>query len=362
TRLLDIAIQVGRTGALTPVAVLEPVVVGGVTVSRATLHNEDEIQAKDIRIGDMVLVRRAGDVIPEVIGPVRQERAQGTQPFAFPTTCPRCGSEAKREAGEAARRCINSSCGAVTVQALIHFVSKSGLDIQGIGSEWVEKLAQLGIINNPPDLFMLTEDDLLGLEGMGEALAKKFVSALDAARRKATLNRFICALGIRHVGEQTARMLSRRFRDLDALAAFFSGLDYTSPAGKSQLAELPDVGPKVAESIRTFFADEGKRRLLGRLRACGLWPIQEEGDIAQKTQGALAGRLVLFTGTLSKPRQEFQKMAKEAGAEIAASVSGRLDYVIMGEHPGSKLKKAKLLGIPILDEADFFALLGSKDC
>ncbi|MCL2123512.1 MAG: NAD-dependent DNA ligase LigA, partial [Desulfovibrionaceae bacterium] len=202
TRLLDIEIRVGRTGALTPVAILEPVAVGGVRVSRASLHNEDEIRAKDVRIGDLVLVRRAGDVIPEVIGPVLEERPPAAQPFAFPSTCPRCGGEAKREAGEAARRCVNAACGAVTAQALIHFVSKAGLDIQGIGSEWVEKLAQLGIINSPADLFTLTEGDLLGLEGMGEVLAKKFVAALDAARREATPARFICALGIRHVGEQ----------------------------------------------------------------------------------------------------------------------------------------------------------------
>ena len=361
TRLLDIAIQVGRTGALTPVAILDPVSVGGVTVSRATLHNEDEIQAKDVRIGDVVLVRRAGDVIPELVGPVMEERAPGTQPFAFPRTCPRCGSEAKREAGEAARRCLNPSCGAVAVQALIHFVSKAGLDIQGIGCEWVEKLAQLGIIDNPADLFMLTEGDLLGLDGMGGVLAKKVVNALDMARREATLNRFICALGIRHVGEQTARMLSERFRDLDALAAFFSALDYNSPAGKAKLAELPDVGPKVAESIRTFFADEGKCRLLERLRACGLWPIQEEGGTRQKAQGALNGLCVLFTGTLSEPRQEFQKMAEEAGAKIVGSVSAKLAYLIVGENPGSKLEKARALGIPVLDEAGFFALIDGKD-
>ncbi|MDR2696750.1 MAG: NAD-dependent DNA ligase LigA, partial [Deltaproteobacteria bacterium] len=360
TRLLDIAIQVGRTGALTPVAILEPVALGGVTVSRATLHNEDEISAKDARIGDVVLVRRAGDVIPELVGPVLEERAPGAQPFAFPRACPRCGSEAKREAGEAARRCVNPSCGAVAVQALIHFVSKAGLDIQGIGGEWVEKLAQLGIVNNPADLFTLAEGDLLGLEGMGGVLAKKFVAALDAARREATLARFIRALGIRHVGGQTARMLGGRFRDIDALAAYFSDLDPASPDGRAKLDGLPDVGPKVAESIRAFFADADKRRLLGRLRACGLWPVREEGDAPQKAPGALAGLRVLFTGTLSKPRPELQKLAEEAGAEIAGSVSGRLDYLIAGEKPGSKLEKARDLGISVLDEAGFLALLNGK--
>ncbi|MDR0239861.1 MAG: NAD-dependent DNA ligase LigA, partial [Deltaproteobacteria bacterium] len=360
TSLLDIKIQVGRTGVLTPVAILEPVAVGGVKVSRATLHNEDEIRAKDVRIGDVVLVRRAGAVIPEVVGPVLEERAPAAQPFTFPHICPRCGSDAKREAGEAAWRCVNSACGAVTVQALIHFVSKAGLDIQGIGSEWVEKLAQLGIIDNPADLFTLTEGDLLGLEGMGEVLAKKFVSALDMARRTATLARFISALGIRHVGEQTARMLGGRFQDIDALAAYFADLDPGSPDGKAKLAELPDVGPKVAESIRTFFAAADKRRLLERLRACGVWPIREAGDIRQNAQGALAGLCVLFTGTLSMPRPEFQRMAVEAGAEIAGSVSGKLDYLIVGEKPGSKLAKARALNIPVLDEAGFLALFAGK--
>jgi DNA ligase (NAD+) len=261
-------------------------------------------------------------VIPELVGPVPEERAPDARPFVFPHTCPRCGCEAKRAAGEAAWRCLNPSCGAVAVQALHHFVSKAGLDIQGIGSEWVEKLAQLGIISNPADLFTLTEGDLIGLEGMGEILAKKFVSALDAARREATLVRFLCALGIRHVGEQTARMLCGRFRDIDALAAFFAELDPASPDGKAKLAGLPDVGPKVAESIRAFFADDDKRRLLERLRACGVWPVQEEAG--PQTPGTLVGLRVLFTGTLSGSRQEFQKMAEAAGAEIAGSVSSRL--------------------------------------
>ncbi|MDR0466899.1 MAG: NAD-dependent DNA ligase LigA, partial [Deltaproteobacteria bacterium] len=322
------------------------------------LHNEDEIRAKDLRIGDVALVRRAGDVVPELVGPVLEERAPDSQPFAFPRTCPRCGSEAKREAGEAAWRCVNPSCGAVATQALIHFASKSGLDIQGIGKEWVEKLAQLGIISDPADLFALTEGDLLGLEGMGEALAKKFVSAAEAARREATLVRFLCALGIRHVGEQTARMLSGRFRDIDELAAYFLDMDTASFDGKSKPADLPDVGPKVAQSIRSFFADEDKRRLLERLRACGLWPVR--ADAPQKTLGALAGLRVLFTGTLSRSRPECEKMAEEAGAEIAGSVSGRLHYLIAGEKPGSKLEKARALGIPVLDEAGFLALLGGK--
>jgi DNA ligase (NAD+) len=242
------------------------------------------------------------------------------------------------------------------VQALIHFTSGAGLDVQGIGNEWVEKLAQLGIIHDPADVFSLTEGDLIGLEGMGEVLAKKFVAAVDAARRDATPLRFLRALGIRHVGEQTARTLSRRFRDMDELAVYFADLDPASPGGKEKLKKLPDVGPKVAESIRDFFADAGKRRLLERLRACGRWPVHAE-NAPQETQGTLAGLRVLFTGTLSRSRSELQKSAEEAGAEIAGSVSSRLDYLVAGAEPGSKLEKARALGIPVLDEAGFLALL-----
>jgi len=321
------------------------------------LHNEDEIRAKDVRIGDLVLVRRAGDVVPEVLGPVLEERPATTQAYVFPRLCPRCGSQAKREAGEAAWRCMNAACGAVTAQALIHFVSKAGLDIQGIGSEWVEKLVQQGRINDPADLFSLTEGDLLSLEGMGEVLAKKFIAALETARRQASLTRFICALGIRHVGEQTAGMLAGRFKDLDALAAYFAELDPASPGGREKLAGLPDVGPKVALSLQSFFAAPDKQVLLERLRACGLWPMLTHEQDRHKTPGALAGLRLLFTGTLSRPRAEFQQMAEDAGAEIAGTVTGKLHYLVVGDKPGSKLAKARALHIPVLDEAGFLALL-----
>ena len=307
TRLLGIDIQIGRTGVLTPVAVLEPVLVGGVSIARASLHNEDEIRALDLRVGDLVRVRRAGDVIPEVLGPVLEERPPEAVAFVFPHECPQCGGRAQRDAGEAAWRCTNPLCAASGRQALRHFASRAGLDIKGIGSEWIEKLALLGLVHDPADLFTLSEAELLPLEGMGQALAKKFVLALEQARQNASLHRLIAALGIRHVGEQGARLLAARFVDLDEVAAFFAELDPASLQGKQALESLPDIGPKVAEAIREFFADSRKQRLLQKFRACGLWPVRQApaelrpGE-ARPAQGALADCRVLFTGTLSRPR------------------------------------------------------------
>ncbi len=361
TVLKEIEIQVGRTGALTPVAVLEPVAVGGVTVSRATLHNEDEIRAKDLRVGDTVLVRRAGDVIPEVIASVLDERPIGTEPYVFPELCPRCGSPARRAPGEAARRCLNPACAAVTVRSLVHFVSKAGLDVQGIGAEWVEKLALRGMINDAADLFDLREGDLLPLEGMGELSAKKFVAALEEARQGAPLARFLCALGIRHVGEQTARLFGTRFADLDELAAYFADLDPVSPEGREKLAGLPDVGPKLVESLRAWFAEPRNQHLLARLRERGLWPVRAQNGQAEEKRGALAGKVVLFTGTLSRSRPEYEKAAEAAGAIVAGGVSKKLDYLIVGENPGGKLAKARAAGVAVLDEAAFTALIDHKE-
>ncbi|MBG3877854.1 NAD-dependent DNA ligase LigA, partial [Desulfovibrio oxamicus] len=283
TRLEHIAIQVGRTGVLTPVAELAPVVVGGVTVSRATLHNEDEIRAKDLRVGDMVVVQRAGDVIPEVVRPLVDQRpVDGLPEFEFPAECPVCHTPVRREPGEAAWRCVNVGCPAVVRQSIIHFVSKAGLDIQGVGRRWVELLVDRGKVTSPADLFGLDKQTLLAFERMGPKLAENFIAAFDAARTGATLNRLICALGIRHVGEQTARTLAAHFADLDALGA----------AEAETLQQLPDIGPEVAASIRAFFANEGNRALLERLRGVGLWPVRPEADAAGAPgagSGPLAG-------------------------------------------------------------------------
>lgn len=355
TRLLAIEVQVGRTGVLTPVAVLEPVPVGGVMVSRATLHNEDEIRARDVRVGDTVWVRRAGDVIPEVVGPVLEKRPAGTQPFHFPTSCPACGQPVFREAGESAWRCENLSCPAVRLRSITHFVSDAGLDIQGIGKKWMSQLVQCGRVTSPADLFTLTAQDLLDLDRMGEVLAQKFVDALAVARKKATLPRLISALGIRHVGTQTARTLAAHFGDLDALQA----------ADVETLQTLPDVGPEVTASLRHFFANPANKSLLQRLKALGLWPTQgtaaaNSSPLAAspaKTAPTLTGKTLLFTGTLSITRGQAQQLAESAGALCLSGVSKKLNYLVAGDKAGSKLDKARALGVTILDEAAFRTLL-----
>lgn len=350
TRLTGIEIQVGRTGVLTPVARLEPVAVGGVMVTRATLHNEDEILAKDVRVGDTVIVQRAGDVIPEVVGPVLEERPAGARPFEFPHICPVCGEPAHREPGEAAWRCGNISCPAVRLRSICHFVSKAGLDVQGVGQKWMEQLVSSGHVTSPEQLFRLTVQDLLPFDRMGDVLAQKIVDAFDDARHNATLARLISALGIRHVGEQTARMLAAHFHDMDALAA----------ADPPRLLELPDVGPEVASSIRSFFESPANQHMLAGLREAGLWPVAAPEPAAAGGEGPLQGKKILFTGTLSMPRGKAKQLAEAAGAVVLGSVSKKLDILVVGEDPGSKLEKAQSLGIAVLDEAAFLGLLADR--
>ena len=350
TRLTGIEIQVGRTGVLTPVAQLEPVAVGGVMVTRATLHNEDEILAKDVRVGDTVIVQRAGDVIPEVVGPVLEERPSGARPFEFPHICPVCGEPAHREPGEAAWRCGNISCPAVRLRSICHFVSKAGLDVQGVGQKWMEQLVSSGHVTSPEQLFRLTVQDLLPFDRMGDVLAQKIVDAFDDARHNATLARLISALGIRHVGEQTARMLAAHFHDMDALAA----------ADTPRLLELPDVGPEVASSIRSFFESPANQHMLAGLREAGLWPVAAPEPAAAGGEGPLQGKKILFTGTLSMPRGKAKQLAEAAGAVVLGSVSKKLDILVVGEDPGSKLEKAQSLGIAVLDEAAFLGLLADR--
>ena len=344
TKLLRIAVQVGRTGVLTPVAELEPVSLGGVMVSRATLHNEDEIRRMDLREGDRVIIQRAGDVIPDVLGPVLEKRPEGLPPYEFPTHCPVCGSPVSRLEGEAAWRCVNLACPAVISRSIVHFVSKAGLDVDGVGAKWVEALIDSGRVKSPADLFTVTQQELMGYERMGEVSAGNFVSALQEALHTATLTRFIAALGIRQVGEQTARTLAAAFTDMDELAS--------APA--DMLMSLPDIGPEVAGSIRAFFEAPSNRELLERFRTLGLWPT---GGAQQKEGGVLSGKKVLFTGTLSRPRDEYRRMAEAQGANVASGVSKTLDFLIVGENPGSKLDKARKLGIEVLDEEGFLALL-----
>lgn len=380
TRLEDIRIQVGRTGVLTPVAVLSPVSVGGVMVSRATLHNEDEIKAKDVRIGDTVLVQRAGDVIPEIVGALPEKRDGSEHAFVFPSTCPECGSPVHRAPGETAWRCVNRACPAVICESIIHFVSKAGLDIQGIGERRVEQLIALGLVKTPADLFLLKKETLRELDRMGEKSAANFVGALKKARQTATLPRFLSALGIRHVGEQTAKALARAFGSIDAL----------SEATEEQLCSVPDVGPEVAAAIHDFFTDPGNKRLLTRLKDLGIWPVMaEKAPAAAKTPGTIAptqpnsllslfeapkdapppatappvpvmpleGKSLLFTGNLSMPRSEATRLAEEAGADVVSGVSRKLNFLVVGDRPGSKLNKARALGVTILSEEEFLRLL-----
>lgn len=353
TLLRAIEIQVGRTGALTPVAVLEPVTVGGVMVSRATLHNEDEVLAKDVRVGDTVLVQRAGDVIPEVVGPVLEARPADAVPFAFPHTCPACGEPAHREPGEAAWRCTNMACPAMRMQAIKHFVSKAGLDIQGIGQKWIEQLVSAGRVTSPAHLFTLKVAELLGFERMGDVLANKFVDAFTEARHESTLPRLVAALGIRHVGEQTARVLASNFEDLDALAS----------ASMEELTALPDVGPEVAGAVRAFFESESNRQLLHRFKELGLWPTRPapaKGGALAETALPLQGKKFLFTGSLSISRSAAKSLAESAGAEVVGAVSKKLDFLVVGEDAGSKLAKAQAYGIPVLTEQQFHDMLHNK--
>lgn len=345
TRLLNIEIQVGRTGALTPVAVLEPAPVGGVIVSRATLHNEDEIKALDLRIGDTVVVQRAGDVIPEIAEVVLSMRPGDARPFEFPHNCPVCGQPAHREPDEAAWRCDNLACPAIRLRAMLHFVSKAGLDIQGIGAKWIAQLVESGKVRSPADLFELREADLLAFERMGSQLARKFLAALENAKKNASLARLICALGIRHVGEQTARMLAENFANVAELAA----------APREKLLELPDIGPEVAASIRYFFETPANVEVLRRLRELGLWP--EQTRARTPGGGPLAGKSILFTGTLSIARDEAKRLAEEAGAQVKTAFGKSLDYLVAGEKAGSKLEKAQKQGIAVLSEQEFRKLL-----
>lgn len=345
TVLKAITVQVGRTGVLTPVAELEPVSIGGVVVSRATLHNEEELRNLDVRVGDTVLVQRAGDVIPDILSVNLDKRPVGAEEFIFPTECPVCHSKVVRCKGEVAWRCVNIDCSAQKIQGIIHFVSKAGLDISGVGEKWIEKLVEIGRVQNIADLFTVTVKELLAFEGMGDISAQKFVDSLTEAKENATLVRFISSLGIRLVGEQTAKTLAGAFENIDELAH----------ATEDKLTLLQDIGPEVANSIKQYFASKEKQEILARLKEYGLNPQREEKIIPVDT--ALSGKTILFTGTLSKPRQEFEKMAEESGARLLSAVSKNLDYLVVGEKAGSKLDKAQKLGVQTLTEQEFLALL-----
>lgn len=345
TRLLDIQLQVGRTGALTPVARLEPVFVGGVTVTNATLHNEDEIARKDIRIGDMVVVRRAGDVIPEVVRPLIDLRSPDVRRFEMAAQCPVCGSSIERPEGEAVARCTGGLyCQAQRKQSLIHAAARKALDIDGLGDKLIEQLVDRGRVKTLADLFTLTADELEGLDRMGAKSAQNLVKAIDAARTPA-LARLIFALGIRHVGETTARDLAEHFGSIDALMA----------AHEEQLLEVPDVGPVVASSIARFFAEPHNREVVADLLQHG---VQPQEPVARSASDQLAGKTFVLTGTLPEwSREQATQAILSAGAKVTGSVSRKTSFVVAGEDAGSKLEKAQQLGIPVLDEQGLRNLL-----
>lgn len=350
TELLSIEVQVGRTGVLTPVAILKPVNVGGVVVSRATLHNQDEIKAKDVRPGDSVIVQRAGDVIPEVVRPVLEKRPPDLAPYVFNTLCPSCHTPARRLPGEAAWRCVNRSCPAVACEALVHFVSKAGLDIEGFGRRKVEQFFVGGLLKTPPDFFSLTKEQLLAFEGIGDKMADNLLEALQTTRKNVILQRLIAALGIRQVGEQTSRTLAARYASLGELAA----------ASEADLTSLPDVGPEIASCIRAFFENEQNIEMLARLKEAGLDPIQP--DSAGESTGpalktALSGKRLVFTGKLpGLSRPEAAERAQKAGGIVLDAISRKVDFLVAGEDTGSKLTKASSLGITVIDEAEFLRL------
>ena len=348
TTVLAIDVQVGRTGKLTPVAKLAPVFVGGVTVTNATLHNELEARRKDVRVGDTVIVRRAGDVIPEVVGVLADKRVPGAAEFTMPAVCPVCGSEAVREEGEADHRCTGGLfCSAQRKQALLHFAQRRAMDIEGLGDKLVDQLIDGEVVRTLPDLYRLGLTALSALERMADKSAQNVVDALEKSKQT-TLPRFLFGLGIRHVGEATAKALARHFGTLDGIMA----------ASAEQLLEVDDVGPVVAQSIHTFFQQPHNREVVEQLRACGVtWP---EGPPAPREVLPLAGKTFVITGTLpTLGREDAKALLEAAGAKVAGSVSKKTDYLVAGTEAGSKLAKAQELGIAILDEAGMLDLLAT---
>jgi DNA ligase (NAD+) len=338
TQVRDIEIQVGRTGKLTPVAKLNPVFVGGTTVSNATLHNEGEVRRKDVQIGDTVIVRRAGDVIPEIVGVVLERRPSDTRPFVMPSTCPVCGSKVVREETEADARCTGGLfCAAQRKQAILHFASRRAIDIEGLGDKLVDQLVDGNLIHSLPDLYRLTLSELASLDRMAEKSAQNLLLAIEQSKQT-TLSKFLYSLGIRHSGESTAKALARHFGNLNAI----------ENASLSELLNVPDVGPVVAQSIVDFFAEAHNQAVVQQLRQSGLnWDENEVSHLPQ----ILTGKTVVLTGSLSRLSRDEAKVQLEAlGAKVAGSVSKKTDFVVAGSEAGSKLDKANLLNIPVWDE------------
>ncbi len=350
TKVRDIIVQVGRTGTLTPVAVLDPVELAGSTVSRATLHNEDIIRAKDIRIGDTVVVEKGGDVIPEVVKMVTERRTGAEREFRMPAKCPECGADVVRLEGEAASRCVGGmACPAQVREGILHFASRDAMDIEGMGPSLVAQLLDAGLVKTAADIYDLKLDDIARLERMGKKSAENLLSAIERSKSH-PLHRLVFALGIRHVGERSARDLAEHFGTMDRLAA----------ATYDELTRVPDVGPKVAESVLAFFREPRNRESLRRLADAGV-NMKETEKAAPSAESPLAGKTVVLTGTLERfTRKEAEEAVLARGGKVSSSVSRKTDYVVVGKDPGSKYDKARELGVTILDEHEFERLLGEE--
>jgi DNA ligase (NAD+) len=346
TEIEDILIQVGRTGVLTPVALMKPVRLGGVMVGRATLHNLDEILKKDIRIGDAVIVQRAGDVIPEVVKVIVSRRSGAEKIFTMPARCPECGSEVVRLEGEAAHRCIGMACPAQIKERIRHFSSRGAMDIEGLGDKLVSQLVDAGLINDPADLYFLKSENLLTLERMAEKSAGNLLKAI-ARSKNPPLEKFLFALGIRHVGERIARILSHTFQTLDRIIAL----------SVDELMAVRDIGPEVSGSITRFFHESVNRMVIEKLKTAGVMP--REAESASDRSLSLSGKSFVFTGTLVHlSRSEARQIVESLGGSWSEAVTKKIDYIVAGESPGSKLQKAQAAGITILDEKGFLSLTG----
>jgi len=347
TRVVDIQVNVTRSGALTPVAILEPVDIGGATISRSTLHNEDELERKDVRIGDRVLVERGGDVIPKIVKVIPEARPPDAMKFEMPRTCPVCGSAAPRPEGEVFARCVNASCPARLKESILHFAQREAMNIEGLGEALVSQLVDKGLVKEIPDIYSLDAPTLAGLERMGKKSAANLVLEIEKSKA-APFERVIYALGIRFVGERTAQLLAEEFPDMDHL----------SKASKDELESVHEVGPKVAHAIRQFFDQPQNARLVERLKEAGV--NMKAGDRRAVAAGPFAGKTVVVTGTIEGlSRDEIRTLLRRQGARVAESISKKTDLLVCGRDAGSKLDKARTLGVRIMEAEEFLSLAGA---
>jgi DNA ligase (NAD+) len=352
TRVLAIAVQVGRTGKLTPVAELEPVQLAGTTVARATLHNEDEVARRDVRVGDTVWIEKAGEIIPQVVKVVESRRPKGARPFEMPASCPDCTADAVRAEGEVARYCTNLACPAQLRERLLHFASRGGMDIQGLGEALVDQLAERELARDVSDLYRLREEQLAELERMGAKSAANLVGQIEQSKRR-PLHRLLFGLGIRHVGDRAAKILAERLGSLEALAA----------ATPEELEALDEIGPKTAAAVRSFFEQQANRELVARLESAGVTTREAapgSGGPAGE-DSPFAGKTVVLTGSLpGRSRSEAKARIESLGGRVTGSVSKKTDFVVAGDEAGSKLAKARDLGIRVLSPDEFESLLSSS--